>query len=128
MKRMFCGSLLLLAASVLAQQSTPPTYPPPGSTPPTFPEQTKPGEPPAEAAPPDQDQLTPAEAQARFQEKLKEEPKLDNAAIDVSVTDDSVVLSGTVRNKSQRDLALRTAQKYAANRHLVNKLEIRPGL
>lgn len=121
MRRLSCGALLLFAASLLAQQGAPP----PHSTPPTFPQERRPTQPmPPDTKAPSPETLKSAEVQQQIQKKLTTEPLLAQTNIKVHVDDDSVVLSGTVDDERQHDLALRIARSYAGDRGIVDNLEI----
>jgi hypothetical protein len=69
MNRLVCGTLLLLATSVLAQQQNPPQYPP-SPAPPTFPDDSAARKqmPPDAKAP--AQQVSTAEVQEQIQKKL----------------------------------------------------------
>jgi osmotically-inducible protein OsmY len=60
-----------------------------------------------------------------IQEKLKTEPALAGADVNVKADDTSVVLSGTVNSDRQHELALRIANSYAGKRRVVDKIQIR---
>ena len=122
MPRILSGVVLLLATCVLAQQ------PPPGGTPPTFPQgQPAPGRmPPAQNAPPRG--LSNQEAAQQIQQGWKAEPSLRDSSIAVQVNEAKVVLSGTLQNEQQRDRALRIARSYAGEREVVDKLKMQQGM
>ena len=122
MKRILCGALLLFAALVFAQQQNPPPY----NTPPTLPGDRNPSQrfPPDTKAPPPQD-LSPLEIQDQIQKKLDTEPALSSVTVKATVDDRSVVLTGTVDDERQHDLALRVAESYAGGREIVDKIEVR---
>jgi len=122
MRRIFCGLALVFAASAFAQS----TYPPPYTTPPTFPTGQIPREqmPPDTKAPPPQ-RLSNAQVEQRIQDKIKSEPVLANTNVGVKTNDRSVTLTGAVETEGQHDLALRIAQLYAGNRKIGDKIKIR---
>ena len=122
MKRLSCGALLLFAASLMAQrQGAPPLY----GTPPTFPQEQSPTQPmPPDTKAPAPEKLNSAEVQQQIQKKLTTEPVLAQTNLRVKVDDDSVVLSGTVDDERQHDLALRIAQSYAGDRRIVDNIQI----
>ena len=127
MQRILYALALLLSTSVLAQQQgqPPPTSPPYG-TPPTFPreQQQTPGQmPPDQNAPPNG--LSNHEAAQQIQQGLKSEPSLRNSDIAVHVDKKSVVLTGTIQDEEQRDVALRIAHSYSGNRQVIDKLKIK---
>src|SRR5438552_8965097 len=90
MNRLVCGTLLLLAMSVLAQQQNPPQYPP-DTTPPTFPDDrgARKQMPPDTKAPTQELSLT--EVQEQIQKKLDTEPALSTVAVKATVDDHSVI-------------------------------------
>src|SRR5215831_12379431 len=121
MKLLSCGALLLFAASLVAQQQGSPPY----STPPTFPQEQSPTQPmPPDTKAPLPERLNSAEVQQQIQKKLTTEPLLEQNNVKVHVDDDSVVLSGTVDDERQHDLALRIAQSYAGDRRIVDNIQI----
>ncbi len=120
MKHLVCGVVLLAATLGMAQQG----QPPPGATPPTFPEgQRSPRTPPDEQAPPS---VSPsAQVAQEITHRISQEPALANANLDAKVDESSVVLSGTVDTQGQHDMALRIAQSYAGDRNLVDKIKVK---
>jgi hypothetical protein len=125
MKHILFGLVLLVATAVCAQQpgQLPPTAPP-QSTPPTFPEDRAPRQPmPPEQEAPPQGLPTP-EVQQQIQQGFNSEPTLRNSNVGVHVTEDSVILTGTVDSEQQHDLALRIAQSYAGDRKVVDKIKV----
>ncbi len=127
MNRIICGSMLLFAISVFAQQqSVPPYNSPPTTTPPTFPQDQRPGErmPPETRAPAPNDP-TDAELQQQIDHKLATEPLLEHLLLKASVNDKTIVLTGTVDNEQQHRLALRVAESYAGQRRIIDKIKIR---
>jgi hypothetical protein len=126
MKRLMCGALLLVAQLLIAQQQGPPPYEtPPYSTTPTFPQDLRPGEPlPPDTRAPAPGELSNPEIQQKIGEKLSTEPMLAGVNVNVSVDDKSVVLTGTVQDKQQHDLALRIAGSYADQREIVDKIQV----
>ena len=128
MKRVLCGSLLLLAASVFAQQqSIPPYNSPPTTTPPTFPQdRQRPGQRmPPDTRAPAPSEPTDAEVQEQIEQKLATEPLLEHLRLTATANDHTLILSGTVQNEQQHKLALRIAQSYAGERRVVDKITIR---
>jgi hypothetical protein len=119
-----CAFLLMVGASLFAQQIQPPSNPPPYTTPPTFPEEQGRGMPPDTKAPPPQE-FTTTRVAMEIQEKLKTEPALADADVNVKADDSFVVLSGTVNSDRQHELALRIAKSYAGKRRVVDKIQIR---
>src|SRR4051812_33485246 len=119
MKGIVWASLLLVASSLTAQQSQRPHGPTYG-TPPIVPETQEPQSPEMTAQP-----LSSAEAQAQIQDKLATEPALSAASVKAIVDDSSIVLTGTVGDEHQHDLALRIANSYAGKRQIVDKIEVR---
>ena len=78
--------------------------------------------PDTEAPPPEA--LPSADIQGQIQNKLATEPLLANTGVEASVDDNSVLLSGTVENEQQHDLALRIAQSYAGDRRIIDKIQV----
>jgi hypothetical protein len=127
MKRMLCGFALLFAISVFAQQqSIAPYNSPPTTTPPTFPQDQRPGEalPPDTRAPAPM-QPTDAEVHEQIEHKLATEPLLEHLPLRATVNKDTIVLTGTVNNEQQHRLARRVAESYAGQRQIIDKIKIR---
>jgi BON domain len=127
MKLLSCGALLLFAASMVAQQQgNPPYSPPPYGTPPTFPQEQKPAQPmPPDTKAPPPETLPSADVEQQIQKKLATEPLLAKTNLNASVDDKSVVLSGTVADERQHELALRIAESYSGDRRIVDKIQVR---
>jgi hypothetical protein len=123
MKRLLSLFVLMCITAAFAQQSQSPGSPP-NTTPPTFPENQGRDMPPDTKAPPSQESST-AKVAVEIQEELKAEPALTNANVIVKADDSAVMLSGTVDNDAQRDLAIRIAKSYAGKRKVVDKIQIR---
>jgi osmotically-inducible protein OsmY len=79
---------------------------------------------PPDTKAPAPEKLNSAEVQQQIQKKLTTEPVLAQTNLRVKVDDDSVVLSGTVDDERQHDLALRIAQSYAGDRRIVDNIQI----
>jgi hypothetical protein len=129
MKYVLSCAVLFLATIVLAQQQgqPPPTTSPPYQTPPTFPEGRKtPGQqmPPDTQAPPPQ-AMSSQRVEGQILDQLKAEPTLAGSNIDAQVDDSSVVLTGSVDNMTQHDLAVRIAQSNAGDRKIVDKIKVK---
>ena len=127
MKYVLSWALLFLATTVLAQQQGPssPTTNPPYQTPPTFPEERQaPGQqmPPDTPAPPAE---TSQRVEGKILDQFNSESTLAGTNIDAQVDDDSVVLTGSVDNMSQHDLAVRIAESNAGSRKIVDKIEVK---
>lgn len=127
MKTMLLAVALLLTSFALAQKPGSPPY----STPPTFPQgqergqaPTRPTHPPDTKAPAP-GELSNPEIQDQMQKKMSTEPSLANSNLAAGVDDKTVVLSGTVDNERQHEVALRIAQSYAGDRQIVDKIEVR---
>ena len=71
--------------------------------------------------------LTTSEAQTQIEQKLRGEPGLSSRNIKVEVTDNAVVLSGTVPTSNQSLLAQRIAHSYAGTRRVTNNLNVETG-
>lgn len=120
MKRLSCGVLLLFTALLMAQQQ-----PPPYGTPPTFPQDQRPTQTmPPDTRVPSAETLNSVEVQQQIQKKLTTEPLLAQTNVKVQVDDDSVVLSGTVDDEHQHDLALGIAQSYVGERRIVDNIQV----
>ena len=118
--------LLVLAAWMFAQQPVPQTTPSPSaSTPPTFPPNTSAPKPSEKA---DQQKaprpLTSQDVKIQIVQKLLNAPGLSSKDIQVKVTDDKVVLKGSVPTGNQKALAERIAQSYAGKRRVDNRLGV----
>ena len=124
MKQLLCAGLLLLAVSVFAQQQPPAAGPPTGSTPPTFPDQRGSDHPSAPDAPATAGQPTSGEVQQQINQKLSQEPALKNTDVRFDVDDNAVLVSGSVRDEQQHQLALRLAQSYAGKRKIKDFLKV----
>ena len=123
MKRL-CALLLLMSASVVAQQQSIPPYNSPPTTPPsTFPQDQRPGERmPPDTRAPAPSQPTDAEVQEHINQKLATEPLLEHLGLKATANDHTIVVSGGVDNEQQHKLALRIAQSYAGERQIVDKI------
>lgn len=88
---------------------------------------TAPQESGAEAAQNSGRALTTSEAQSQIEKKLRGEPGLSSRNIKVEVTDNAVVLSGTVPTSNQSLLAQRIAHSYAGTRRVTNNLNVETG-
>ena len=131
---MLIAAMLVFSLSLPAQQQAPPApdqQQVPGQTPPTFPEDQDPGArrtppdmPPDTKAPPSRE-LSSGEIRDQIQSKLNSEPGLEDDRVSVNVTDSEVTITGSVDTEAEHDLALRIAESYAGERHLVDKVEIR---
>jgi osmotically-inducible protein OsmY len=121
MKAMVSGLLLLLVASALAQ--------PPSSNPPAHGEHSifhdaqapRPRTPPDTKAPPPQ-RLSRARVEQEIQKRIDNHPSMATANVNVRADDSSVVLSGTVDNDRQHDLALLIAHSWAGKRKIVDQI------
>jgi hypothetical protein len=126
MRRLTCGALLLVAQLLVAQQQgTPPYHPPPHSTPPTIPqnhERQGPFPPDTKAPPPGE--LSNPEIEKILKETITAQPSLANAGLNVAVDDESLVITGTVDDEQQHQLALRIAHSYAGKREIVDKIQV----
>ena len=121
--------LLGLAAWMFAQQPVPQTTPSPSaSTPPTFPPDTSAPKPTEKA---DQQKatrpLTSQDVKIQIVQKLLNAPGLSSRDIKVKVSDDKIVLKGSVPTGNQRALAEKIAQSYAGKRRVDNRLVVATG-
>jgi hypothetical protein len=71
--------------------------------------------------------LTSDEARKQIERKLQTEPGLSSRDIHVDVTDNAVVLNGSVPTTNQSLLAHRIAQSFAGSRRISNNLRIQTG-
>src|SRR3954469_14871737 len=131
MPRIICGTLLLFASVMLAQQQR---DPPPCATPPTFPESKNPSQkmPPDTPAPKSEGEEPQAEQSRssveiaeQIQHALDTEPLLKASKLKVAVDDASVTLTGAVDNQKEREIALTVATLYAGKRDIVDHIKIR---
>lgn len=146
MKGILCTLLLFAASAAFSQApSTPPftqdqqksgnQVPPdqtPGQVPPD--QQVKPDQmPPDSKAPaptPDSKnantaQMSSPDIQKQLQAAYDQNPVLGSNQLKAVVDDDSVVLSGTVADEKQHQMALQIAQSYAASRKIVDKVVVK---
>ena len=129
MKYVLSWAVLFLATTLLAQQQGPssPTTNPPYQTPPTFPEERQaPGQrmPPDTQAPPEQT-MSSQRVEGKILDQFSAESALAGTNIDAKVDDDSVVLTGSVDNMTQHDLAVRIAESNAGSRKIVDKIKVK---
>ena len=130
MKQIVFCSILLLASLCFAQQQGQPQGPPYGTSP-TFPEgRQAPGQQPDRAQPPDEKAPPPRamstkEVQQQITKHLSSEPALANTDLAAHVSENSVVLTGSVATEEQHDLAVRIAHSYAGDRKLVDRIKLR---
>ncbi len=68
--------------------------------------------------------LTATEAKSQIEEKLRTEPGLDSKQVQVSLTDKTVELSGSVPTSNDRQKAIRIAQSFAGDRQVEDHLTI----
>ena len=68
--------------------------------------------------------LNSGETKSAIEEKLKSEPGLESKDIQVTLTPDTVKLSGSVVNTDDRDKAVRIARSYAGDREVQDHLNI----
>ncbi len=115
---------LLLGSLAYAQQ---PGQAPAGSTPPTFPTDTKPNGTSSNAPQADASQPTSGEVQQQINQKLAQEPGLKNTDVRFDVDDTAIVVSGTVNDEQQHQAALRLAQSFAGNRKITDYVKLRSG-
>ena len=71
--------------------------------------------------------LTSDEARRQIERKLQTEPGLSSRDIHVDVTDNAVVLNGSVPTTNQSLLSQRIAQSFAGSRRISNNLKIQTG-
>jgi len=114
--------MLISGVFLFAQQGQSPPY----QTPPTFPEGQTPRSqvPPDTQAPPSQ-KMSDQAVKGKIHDQLKAEPALSRTNVDARVNRNSVVLSGSVANMTQHDLAVRIAQENAGSRNVVDKIKVK---
>jgi hypothetical protein len=62
-----------------------------------------------------------------IQSAYKNDPDLNNANINVAVTEQAVQLSGSVPNSRDKDMARRIAESFSGNRSVVDSLTVAGG-
>lgn len=70
-------------------------------------------------------ELSSPDIEKQLQKELSRNPVLSQANLKAIVDDQNVVLSGTVENTRQHDLAVQLAQSYAGRRKIVDKIMVR---
>ena len=65
-----------------------------------------------------------ADLQTQIQTAMQKEPTLANDSVNVSVSDDTITLAGTVANNREKQTAMRIAQSYAINKKVVSHLTV----
>lgn len=65
-----------------------------------------------------------ADLQTQIQAAMQKEPTLANDSVNVSVSDDTITLAGTVANNREKQTAMRIAQSYAINKKVVSHLTV----
>lgn len=126
MRTLVAGALILSGAMLFAQQQSSPL--PPGTTPPTFPQDKTPDKDVGRGMPPDTRAKEPSaiDVQKQIQEKLDSEPGLTGNKLQVKVSTTQVILRGTVSDEQQHQAARRIAESYAGTRKIVDRLEVKP--
>jgi len=135
---MKCLLCLMFLLSAIAASSQEPAVPPPHDSQPLPRDEQplprsqrpvpgiEPRMPPDTAAP--ANTLSTEEVRAAIDDKLAGEPALRGTGIRASVTEKTVVLTGTVESDQQHELALRIASSYAGDREIVDDIETRTKL
>src|SRR5690348_17169759 len=124
-KAMLCSLSLVFATSAVGQQ--PPSTPPrPDKRPSPHQVQASPQNkmPPETNALPSR-RLSAARIEREIQKRIKANPAMATANVTARVDDDSVILSGTVDNSRQHDLALLIAHSWAGQRKIVDQIKRR---
>ena len=115
MRHFLCWFLLMVGALAFAQQQSP-------SQPPR-------GEIPRQQMPPDTrapaQQMPSADVAQQIQDKFNTVPALANQNIRANVNDTAVILTGTVENEQQHQMAIRIAQSYAGRREVLDRIEVK---
>lgn len=117
MRHFLCWFLLMIAALAFAQQQQPPSQPPRGE----IPRQQM----PPDTRAPAQQQMPSADVAQQIQDKLNTEPALANQNVKANVNDAAVILTGTVENEQQHQMAVRIAQSYAGGREVLDRIEVK---
>jgi hypothetical protein len=68
--------------------------------------------------------LTSPEIQQQILDEFKSEPALTDSALNVTVDDNSVLLSGEVHSEKEHELVLRIVHSYAATREIVDRITV----
>jgi osmotically-inducible protein OsmY len=116
MRYFLCWLLLMVGALAFAQQQPP--------------SQTPRGEIPRQQMPPDtrapaQQQMPSADVAQQIQDKLNTEPGLAKQNVKANVNDTAVILTGTVDNEQQHQMAVRIAESYAGGREVLDRIEVK---
>ncbi|HKD86371.1 MAG TPA: BON domain-containing protein [Terriglobales bacterium] len=114
MKHFLCGFLLMMGALAFAQQQ-PPSQPPRGE----IPRQQMPPDTRAPARRPS------ADVAQQIQDKFNTEPALAKQNVKANATDSAVILTGTVENEQQHQMAIRIAQSYSGGREVLDRIEVK---
>jgi len=133
MKHILCALVLFAGTLAFGQMGPALSQPgqqrgqPPQGTPPTFPEGRQS---PRQPMPPDQQAPTPEttsaeQVQQQITREFTNEPTLANANLRADVDEASIVVSGTVDNAEQHDMALQIARSHAGDRNVVDKITIK---
>jgi osmotically-inducible protein OsmY len=123
-KAMVSGLFLVFVTSALAQQLS--SNPPVHGEHSIFHQAQAPRQwmPPDTKAPPPQ-RLSTARVEREIQKRINSNPSMATANVNVRADDSSVVLSGTVDNDRQHDLALLIANSWAGKRKVVDQTKQR---
>jgi|ERR1051326_2247638 hypothetical protein len=118
---------LLLVPSVGAtqQQKQPPFNPPAYGPPPIAPDRAPESLPPDMVAPPPVAKSNLA-VQMALQESILRHPSLAASSLKASVSDDTIVLTGTVADENQHQAALQLVQSQAGNRKIEDRIIVKP--
>ena len=68
--------------------------------------------------------MTSAELQQKIQSALHSEPTLSGTDLNVNVTDDTIILTGTVGSGKERTTASRIVQSFGENRKVKEKVNV----
>lgn len=149
MKGVLCTLLLLGASAAFSQQQSAPSTPPftpdqqksgnqlppdqtPGqlspdqrTSPDRMPPDTKAPAPTQDSKTAAPDQMSSPDIEKQLQKAFDKDPSLPNSQLKAVVDDESVVVSGTVENERQHQMAIQIAQSYAGARKVVDKIMIK---
>jgi osmotically-inducible protein OsmY len=114
---------LLVATAVFAQQSQPPAYPPPGAGQ-ASPDQRIPPDQMESQAGPEAQPSSAAQVEQEIQQAIQAQPTLADSKLGVHANANSVVMSGTVADERQHQMALRIAVLHASGLRVVDHIKV----
>jgi len=124
MARLLLNFLLYCGISAGAQYPGQ-SLPPGGTTPPTFPDDSRgPSSIPPDTRAPTAQSPSSEEIRDQIQQKLDTQRGLENTELNVAVDSAQVTVNGVIQREAQRDLVLRIVNSYAGEREIVDRLQI----